>query len=547
MVARRDIDFLILGSGVAGLTFALKAAQFGTVAIVTKKVDIESNTNYAQGGIASVFGKDDSFELHIQDTLSTGRGLSKREAVEIMVREGPERIMELVDFGAQFTLHEDGKYFDLGMEGGHSRKRIVHARDYTGNEIERILVKTARNNPNITIYENHIAIDLITEHQLKPETKSGNINCYGAYVYDSNADKVNIFAAKITLLATGGTGQVYLHTTNPNIATGDGLAMAYRAGAMLANLEFMQFHPTTLYHPEAESFLISEAVRGAGAILRNKSGEPFMKKYDERGELAPRDIVAHAIDAELKKTGDECVYLDLSPIGASEIPVKFPQIYKKCLEFKLDITKELIPVVPAAHYMCGGLVTDLQGKTLVENLFACGEVAYTGVHGANRLASNSLLEALVFSHRAALHVTKKIEKIPSPPIIIPPWDDSGTFNAEEWVLISHDRLEIRRLMWDYVGIVRSDFRLSRAERRIKMIHQEVENFYRKRSITEELVELRNLATVALLIVRCAMMRKESRGLHYTTDYPEPDDIRHLHDTIIQESISNLPGVMTNIK
>lgn len=546
-MARIDIDFLVLGSGIAGLTFALKAAQFGTVAIVTKKVDIESNTNYAQGGIASVFGKDDSFELHIQDTLSTGKGLCKKDAVEIMVRDGPERIMELVDFGAQFTLHEDGKYFDLGMEGGHSRRRIVHARDFTGNEIERILVKTARKNPNITICENHVAVDLITEHQVKPKTKSRSISCYGAYVYDSNAVKVDIFAAKITLLATGGAGQVYLHTTNPGIATGDGLAMTYRAGAMLANLEFIQFHPTTLFHPEAASFLISEAVRGAGAVLRNKSGELFMKKYDKRGELAPRDTVARAIDAELKKTGDECVYLDLSPIGASEIPVKFPQIYKKCLEYKLDITREFIPVVPAAHYMCGGLVTDLQGKTSIENLFACGEAAHTGVHGANRLASNSLLEALVFSHRAALRATKMIKKISLPPEIIPPWDDSGTFNAEEWVLISHDRMDIRRLMWDYVGIVRSDFRLSRAERRIKMIHQEVEDFYKKRTITEELIELRNLAIVALLIVRCAMMRKESRGLHYTTDYPEPDDIHYLHDTIIQESFSNLPVVMNNSK
>lgn len=536
-MARTDIDFLVLGSGIAGLTYALKAAHYGTVAIVTKKKDIESNTNYAQGGIASVFGRDDTFNLHIEDTLAAGKGLNKSEAVEIMVREGPDRIMELVDFGAQFTLQQKTDAFDLGREGGHTRNRIVHAKDFTGNEIERILVAAARKHPNIEIYENHCVVDLITEHQVSKHISSGDKHCYGAYVFDSTSGNVDIFGAKITFLATGGAGQVYLHTSNPGIATGDGLAMANRAGAVLANLEFMQFHPTTLYHPEASSFLISEAVRGAGAVIRDSRGKRFMINYDDREELAPRDIVARAIDAELKKSGDDSVFLDLSPIGAKNIPEKFPQIYSRCLEYKIDITREFIPVVPAAHYMCGGLVTDYSGQTSISNLYACGEVAHTGVHGANRLASNSLLEALVFSHRAALDSKDSVKSVEPPPSGIPPWDDTGTFNTDEWVLISHDRQEIRKLMWDYVGIVRSDFRLGRAKRRIKIIMQEVEDFYRKTKITEELVELRNLATVALLIVKCASMRKESRGLHYTTDYPRQNDTHYLRDTIIQQSAS----------
>lgn len=540
---RIDVDFLIIGSGSAGLSFALKVAKYGKVAIVTKKKDIESNTNYAQGGIASVFGKDDSFELHIEDTLATGGGISKTDAVRIMVEEGPDRIRELVDFGAKFTLMPDSAEFELGMEGGHSRQRIVHAKDYTGSEVENILAEAARKHPNIMLHENHMAVDLITEHQVKPESKTQGVHCYGAYVFDAEKDKVIVYAAKVTLLASGGVGQVYLHTTNPRIATGDGLAMAYRAGAMMVNLEFMQFHPTSLYHPKAASFLISEAVRGAGAILKNKAGEQFMRRYNERGELAPRDIVARAIDAELKKRGDECVYLDLSPIGEENIPDKFPKIYNKCLEFKLDITKEMIPVVPAAHYMCGGVATDLNGKTAIKNLFACGEVAHTGVHGANRLASNSLLEALVFAHNAAKYTSGKVNEIPNPPVTIPEWDDSGTFNPDEWILVSHDRNEIRKIMWDYVGIVRSDFRLERAKRRIKMIKDEVEAYYRRTKISEDLLELRNLATVAQLIIKSAMVRKESRGLHFNVDYPDRDDIHFLHDTTIKQSTVNVQSVM----
>jgi len=542
-MGRIDVDFLVLGSGIGGLSFALKAARYGSVAIVTKKKDIESNTNYAQGGIASVFGDDDSYELHIQDTLTAGKGLCKREAVEVMVRDGPERIRELAAFGVRFTRKTNGETLDLAMEGGHSRKRIAHARDYTGREIESVLVSVARSNPNIKIYENYTAVDLITEHHVKSLTKSKRIHCYGAYVFDNTEEKVHIFAAKITLLSTGGSGQVYLHTTNPAIATGDGIAMSYRAGALLANLEFMQFHPTTLYHPDAASFLISEAVRGAGALLRNKSGDLFIKKYDERAELAPRDTVARAIDAELKKTGDECVFLDLSPIGAETIREKFPQIYAKCLEHKVDITKEYIPVVPAAHYMCGGVITDLFGQTTIKNLYAVGEVASTGVHGANRLASNSLLEALVFSHRAATKAGELVQSFSAPPAVIPPWDESGTFNTEEWILLRHNLQEIKKLMWDYVGIVRSNFRLGRAKRRIEMILQEIEDFYRKTKITEELIELRNLSRVAQLIILCAIMRKESRGLHYTSDYPESDDAHYLHDTPIQQSAEQVQSVL----
>ncbi len=535
-MSRINVDFLVIGSGVAGLTYALKAANYGTVAIVTKKEDVESNTNYAQGGIASVFGEDDSFDLHIRDTLEAGRGICKEDAVRTMVKEGPRCINDLVKFGAEFTLSPDSAKFDLGKEGAHSRKRIVHAKDYTGNEVERILTSAAHNHKNIKIFENHVSIDLLTEHQVSSKSSSDGITCYGAYVYDEQNGKVKIFSAKITLLSTGGAGQVYLHTTNPRIASGDGLAMAYRARAKLANLEFMQFHPTTLFHPDAAAFLISEAVRGAGAILLNKDGKRFMEDYDPKLELAPRDVVARAIDAEMKKRGDSCVYLDLSPIGRDYIPLNFPQIYNKCLEYKLDISQELVPVVPAAHYMCGGVYTNLYGQTSIENLFACGEVAYTGVHGANRLASNSLLEALVFADRAASAAKDSIKNISSPPEDIEQWDDSGTFNMDEWILIAHDRDEIRKIMWDYVGIVRSDFRLIRAKRRIDMIRREVREFYRKTAITEELLELRNISIVAQLIIESALLRKESRGLHYTTDYPEQNDQNFLGETVLPERL-----------
>lgn len=533
-------DFLIIGTGIAGLSYALKVAQHGTVSIVTKKAKAESNTNYAQGGVAAVLSSQDSFELHIQDTLKAGADLCHQLAVEILVKEGPARIQDLVNWGAQFTMRKtnDQDVFDLGREGGHSVNRIIHAQDLTGREVERALLQAIKLNPNITVYENHMAIDLLTEHQLGQEfeEKAERIHCWGAYVLDIKSNQVKVFLAKATLLATGGCGQVYRFTTNPDIATGDGLAMAYRAGAMLANLEFMQFHPTTLFHPDGRSFLISEAVRGHGGILRTKDGQTFMEKYHPMKDLAPRDVVARAIDAELKKSGDHCVYLDVTHLKAEEIRNRFPHIYERCLSFKLDITKEPIPVVPAAHYICGGIVTDLNGRTSILGLFACGEVACTGVHGANRLASNSLLEAVVFSHRAYLSSVTYVQSLgdfqfPD----IPSWSEEGTFNQEEWVLVAHDREEVRSLMSDYVGIVRSDLRLQRALRRILLIAKEVEDFYKRTKVTEGLVELRNMVAVAQLIVRCALYRKESRGLHYTTDYPNRDDACWKKDTIIQSS------------
>ncbi len=511
-------DVLIIGSGIAGLSAALKCATSATVVLITKKEDTESNTNYAQGGIASVIGPDDSFDLHIQDTISAGAGLCHRESVELIVRHGPQAIEELINTGVRFTQEQN--HLDLGKEGGHSRHRIVHAKDLTGREIERALIHAAKNHPNIRIFENHIAMELITEHHLRIKiTGPENISCYGAYALDEKQNLIRQFHSKVTVLCTGGCGHVYRHTTNPLIATGDGIAMAYRAGARIGNLEFMQFHPTTLYHPAARSFLISEAIRGFGAHLVNAGEERFMDRYHEQKELAPRDIVARAIDAEIKKRGDACVYLDLRHIGRDQVISHFPNIFSKCLDYKIDITRELIPVVPAAHYMCGGVLTGLDGRTDIRRLYACGEVALTGVHGANRLASNSLLEAVVFAGIVADKAGQFIRQTVLNDPEFPGWDDTGTFSNEEWILISHNREEIQKIMWDYVGIVRSDLRLERAERRIELLSEEIENFYKRTKITEGLIELRNIAKVAKLIVRCAKRRKESRGLHYTTDYP----------------------------
>lgn len=523
-------DVLVIGSGIAGLFYALKVADRMNVVLVTKKQTIESNTNYAQGGIASVFNTDDTFELHIRDTLNAGAGLCKREAVEVIVREGPPLVRELIELGVHFT--QKGNALDLGREGGHSRNRIVHAKDLTGREIERALVEKCFLHPNITVLENHIAIDLITEHHLKTKSVDTTAtHCWGAYVFDDTNHVVKKCIASKTVLCSGGAGQVYLHTTNPMIATGDGVAMAYRAGAKIANMEFMQFHPTALYHPNASSFLISEAVRGFGAFLRNKDGERFMEKYDERKELAPRDIVARAIDTELKKRGEDCVHLDLTHLDADEVRNHFPNIFTKCLSFKIDITEELIPVVPAAHYSCGGVLTDLDARTSITQLYACGEVSMTGVHGANRLASNSLLEALVFANRAA-DDSRRVRTTNPNPDELSDWDESGTFNNEEWVLISHNRKEIQTVMWDYVGIVRSTLRLERARRRIELIENETENYYKRTKITEMLIEVRNLATVASLIIRSALLRKESRGLHYMTDFPAPENWKPPDDTML---------------
>lgn len=523
-------DFLVIGSGIAGFSTALKCARVGTVVVITKKSDTESNTNYAQGGIASVISPDDSFDLHVRDTLTAGAGLCHPEAVDLLVHKGPAAIQELLDFGVEFTRTHGA--LDLGREGGHTKNRIVHARDLTGKEIERALVAAVKSNPNIRVFENHIALEVLTEHHLQRKVESAaTIQCYGAYALDIPNNVVRKCLSKVTILATGGCGHVYSHTTNPRIATGDGIAMAYRAGARVGNLEFMQFHPTTLYHPKASSFLISEAVRGFGAHLIHRSGERFMERHHPMKELAPRDVVARAIDAEMKKTGEPCVYLDLRHLPADKVIDHFPNIHARCLEYKIDITSELIPVVPAAHYMCGGVVTNLRGETNIRRLYACGEVAHTGVHGANRLASNSLLEAVVFAQEVFASASAMVRSGACAIPDFPDWDESGTFSTEEWILVEHNRDEIQQVMWDYVGIVRSNLRLERAERRVNLISEEIESFYKKTKVTEPLIELRNLARIARLIIRCAKLRKESRGLHHTTDYPHATD-QFLSDTII---------------
>lgn len=528
-----QFDFLVIGSGIAGLSYALKVSHYGSVGIITKKEKAESNTNYAQGGVAAVMSSLDSFELHVNDTLATGQGLSHRDAVETMVREGPERLRELIEAGVQFTV-KDGA-LDLAREGGHSVNRIVHAQDLTGREIERALVHAAATNPNIKVFENHIAIELLTEHHIaeKRVIDRTSTHCWGAYALNEEELNVDTFLAHVVMLSTGGLGHIYLHTTNPEIATGDGVAMGYRAGAKVANMEFIQFHPTTLYNSGSPSFLISEAVRGFGGLLRTQGGNEFMKSYDNRGSLAPRDIVAYAIDTELKKRGDEFVLLDLRHLPVERVKEHFPHIYRTCLErYKLDITRDPIPVVPAAHYSCGGVVTDLNGRTTISGLYASGEVSMTGVHGANRLASNSLLEGLVFSHRAALDGAVFLKESPSSIPEIREWDDSGTINSEEWILISHNRREIQQVMWDYIGIVRSQLRLERAFRRMELLQNEIEIFFKKTKVTEGLLELRNLAECGMLIIRCAMKRRETRGLQVRTDFKERDDKEFLSDTIV---------------
>ena len=536
-------DFLIIGSGVAGLTFALKVADHGSVAVVTKKGVMDTNTAQAQGGIASVFGKLDSFDLHIRDTLVAGDGLCNREVVEMVVRNGPERIRELIDMGVRFNLAESNRgkgeelNLDLGREGGHSEKRIIHAEDMTGKELERVLVEHVRRHPNIKLYENHVAVDLIT---FSTRLKRGQITttheevCCGAYVLDRDINQVRTFGAEITLLATGGSGKVYLYTSNPDIASGDGIAMAYRAGATVANLEFVQFHPTCLYHPEAKNFLISEAVRGEGGTLIDSAGNAFMEKYDPLKDLACRDVVARAIDLELKKSGDDSVFLDISHKDSEFVKKRFPNLYAKCFSFGIDMTKEPIPVVPAAHYMCGGVVTDIFGRTDIKKLYAVGETACTGLHGANRLASNSLIEALVYAHQAAKQAILEMNTTnfkSTPELSL--WDEVGTSDSDELIMVSHNWDEIRRFMWNYVGIVRSNKRLERAWRRIEIIQKEIQDYYWNFKVTPDLIELRNIAMVAELVVRCAMYRKESRGLHYNIEYPHRDDKRWQKDTIVR--------------
>ena len=527
-------DYLVIGSGIAGLRFALHAARTGTVAIVTKKEIADSNTNKAQGGVAAVIDEIDSFDAHIADTLASGDGLCHAEVVNHVVRRGPAVIRDLMDLGIDFTTAGDS--LDLGREGGHSHNRIVHARDLTGREIEQALVSLVRENPRVSVYENHVAVDLIT-HSTRvkkgPVVQAREVYACGAYVLDKKSDQVVTFHAAITLLATGGAGKVYAYTSNPDIATGDGIAMAYRAGCTVANLEFVQFHPTCLFHPEAKNFLISEAVRGEGAVLINTAGEAFMKKYDPAGELACRDVVARSIDTEIKQRGDDCVFLDITQRKADFIRERFPHLYAQCRKYGIDMTTDPVPVVPAAHYMCGGVRADLDGRTNIDRLFVVGEAACTGLHGANRLASNSLLEAVVFADDAAVTAARLLETLDDlPDNGLPLWDETGATDSNEAITVSQNWDEIRLFMWNYVGIVRSDKRLERAKKRIDLIMSEIKDYYWNFRVTADLLELRNIATVADLIIQCARRRKESRGLHYTIDYPEKNDAKWRRDTVI---------------
>ncbi len=512
-------DFLVIGSGLAGLAFALRAARHGSVLVLSKDRMPESATAYAQGGIASVWSPEDSIEAHVEDTLVAGAGLCKPEVVEQIVRDGPECIRELIALGTTFSLRESGEdtEFDLGREGGHRHRRILHASDATGREIMRALTAAVSAEPNIRVLERHLAIDLLTDAKLSPCAQT--VSCWGAYALDLDAGAVRTFAARATLLATGGAGKVYLYTSNPDIATGDGIAMAYRAGAPIANMEFVQFHPTCLYHPAAKSFLLSEALRGEGAILRRPDGTPFMKAYHPDAELAPRDIVARAIDNEMKVHGFDCVHLDISHRDADFLRRRFPTIHERCLGFGFDLTREPIPVVPAAHYCCGGVFTTIDGATNIRRLYAAGEVAMTGLHGANRLASNSLLEALVLGRRAAARATQLIESDPVPPPALPPWNPGSAVDSDESVVVAQNWDEIRRFMWNYVGIVRSNRRLARAWQRITALQAEIHQYYWDFIVTGDLIELRNIALVAELIIASAISRKESRGLHYNIDHP----------------------------
>jgi L-aspartate oxidase len=522
-----QFDFLVLGGGISGLSFALEAAAHGTVAVLTKREKTESNTVYAQGGIAAVLASDDSFENHINDTMIAGAGLNNREVVRICVSEGPERIAALVKMGADFNRKASGD-FDLTREGGHSHRRIIHAGDVTGREVERALIAACDTNPNISFFENSAAIDLIFERN-KPREAA---RCIGAHVLRDVG--IETFVGKHVVLATGGAGKVYLYTSNPDVATGDGVAMAFRAGAKIANMEFYQFHPTCLFHPEAKNFLISEALRGEGGRLRLKStGERFMSRYDDRLELAPRDIVARAIDAEMKRMGDECVHLDMTHLGKKYLVERFPNIYATCKEFGIDMAVQPIPVVPAAHYMCGGVVADVTGRTSLPGLWAIGEVSCTGLHGANRLASNSLLEGLVFGHRAAMACAAELNSLSIPnPSEVPAWDDGTAVPSDEAVVVSQNWEEIRRLMWNFVGIVRTQKRLARARARLDLLRSEIRQYYWDYKVTRDVIELRNIADVAHLIVDCASRRQESRGLHYTLDFLQTDDA-WLKDSVVQ--------------
>ena len=539
-------DSLVIGSGLAGLTAALEAARHGKVLVVTKARAEDCNTRYAQGGIACVMSGDEAaFEAHVQDTLVAGAGLCKPDVVRAIVKAGPERVRNLQELGCHFTLQKEvtpdvppaqGNEFHLGREGGHSARRILHAGDITGEEVSDVLLARCRENPNVTLLENHLAVDLISTRHIDWQ---GDNECLGAYVMDTATREIHTVVARRTFLATGGAGKVYLCTCNPDVACGDGVAMAYRAGAEISNMEFYQFHPTILFHPHAKSCLISEAVRGEGAILKiRKGGEyvTFMENYHKLGSLAPRDIVARAIDNELKRTGQECAWLDIRHKSEEFLRARFPNIFARCLKFGINMAKDLIPVVPAAHYCCGGVRTDVNGVTSVKNLYAIGECGCTGLHGANRLASNSLLEAVVVANFAVRHAFSQPEPAPCEitPEMIPDWESGNAVDSDEQIVITHNWDEIRRLMWDYVGIVRSNKRLERAKNRIRMIRKEIEKYYGNFLLTPDLVELRNLASVAEMIIDAASARRESRGLHYNLNYlPGADPSSQGKDSILR--------------
>ena len=528
-------DFLVIGSGVAGLYFSNLVSSMGEVLIITKSDIKESSTYLAQGGVASVQSPDDSVKLHVEDTLGTGGGLSRENVVRSVVEFGEMAADELLSVGVSLDIQPGSdRDFELGLEGGHSRNRILHVADATGKAIQEAYMSVVRDNPKIEILKNHTAIDFLTQHNLPDNHphKKKPIQCWGAYVLDNETGVVKTITAKIVLLASGGCGRLYRYTTNPQVATADGLAMAYRAGATVSNLEFIQFHPTMFYDLRGEGFLITEALRGEGAKLRNRAGKRIMEGVHRLEELAPRDIVARAIDAELKATGEPCVFLDITHRDKDYIKSRFPNIHQHCLERGVNITSDWIPVVPAAHYMCGGIKVDMHARTGIKNLLAAGEVTCTGMHGANRLASNSLLEAMAYAYFAYKTAREIFESTEIPEL--PDWDDSGVFDRREWVIVRHVREVLTRLMWDYVGIARSDDRLEAARRRVRHLIEEIDNFYRENPVSREVLELRNLATAAMLVIRSALQRPESRGLHYNIDHPETD-ICYNHDTDIKSS------------
>jgi L-aspartate oxidase len=520
---RKKFDFLVIGSGIAGLSYAIKVADKGTVCLITKAIADETATKYAQGGIAAVMYSPDTYEKHIRDTMVAGDDLSNPDIVRIAITESTERIQELINWGVEFDKKDTGRY-DLAKEGGHSEYRVLHHKDQTGSEIERALLNRIKAHPNVEILENQFSVDIITQHHLGSEVnrRSTDITCFGAYVLDPVSGDIHTILARVTLLATGGSGNVYSNTTNPEIATGDGIAMVYRAKGTIEGMEFIQFHPTTLYDPgEKPSFLITEALRGFGAVLKTRSGEEFMQKYDDRGSLAPRDIVARAIDNEMKLSGEECVYLDCRHLDEKDLIDHFPTIYAKCLSIGIHMARDMIPVVPGAHYLCGGIKVDDYARASIKNLYASGECASTGLHGANRLASNSLLESAVFSHRAALDAIQKLESIEFMEKV-PDWNAEGMILNEEMILITQSLKELQSIMSSYVGIVRSNLRLQRALDRLRILYRETENLYNKSILSVKLCELRNMINVAYLIIKMAIDRKESRGLHFSIDYPRDE-------------------------